>query len=231
MAGNNYPASSVENDSISFVDNPIYGDNSKFEGWSEEQMQEYEDSLIRVLYPCPEIKNSEQPAQQIYNRPLRTPEISKILNPHVPDKGTIQNSGNIIVPGTININSGVTQTGARTYDIPIEVYPGMNGFQPNLSISYNSQRPNSIMGPGWAITGIPCITRSSKSLYYDNNVTGISMDLSDSFILDGTRLIKNSTYTDYILYVSEIGNIYVKGYYSGKVIKYFEVFYPDGFST
>ena len=228
MAGNNYPVSFVKNDSVSFVDNPIYGDGSKFEGWSEQQMKDYEDSLINTLYPSTEIRTLESIPRQINDTPLKTASVSLISNPHVPDLEYVDTEREDFIPGVIPFSSGVTPTGARTYDIPIEVYPGINGFQPKLSISYNSQRPNSIMGPGWYISGIPNITRSGKNMYFDNTTAGIAMDLSDSFILDGVRLIKIGTYTDHIQYRSEIGNIFVKGYYSGKVMEHFEVFYPDG---
>jgi len=46
-------------------------------------------------------------------------------------------------------------TGAATYEVPIEVPPGVNGLQPDLKLSYNSysaQKIPSIVGTGWAIT-------------------------------------------------------------------------------
>lgn len=53
--------------------------------------------------------------------------------------------------GQIPIRSSVTPSGALSYDIPIECYPGINGMTPDLAISYNSQRGNSLMGIGWSL--------------------------------------------------------------------------------
>ena len=47
-------------------------------------------------------------------------------------------------------------------------------------------------------------------------------------MLDGMRLIKISENATTINYESEQGNIKVKAFLSGDVVKYFEVFYPNG---
>ena len=130
--------------------------------------------------------------------------------------------------GQIPISSGVSPSGAKTYDIPIEVYPGMNGLQPKLSLSYNSQGGNSVLGMGWSIGGLSSIRRTGRSVYYDGITDAIKMNNKDGFTLDGVRLIRLDSVGSYILYESETGNIKVKGYVSGDVMRYFEVFYPTG---
>lgn len=130
--------------------------------------------------------------------------------------------------GQIPILSGTTPKGAKTYEIPINAAPGMNGFTPNLSLSYNSQQGNTLAGMGWSISGLSQISRCSKTKYYDGISEGVKLDNTDPFILDGMRLIKKSTYSGYNLYESEVGKIMAKGYISGTVIKFFEVFYPNG---
>ncbi len=83
---------------------------------------------------------------------------------------------------------------------------------------------------GWTISGLPMISRSGKSMYYDGKSQGVIMDNSDSFLLNGIRLIKTERTNAYIQYESEQGNIKVVGYINMKenLMKYFEVYYPDG---
>ena len=69
---------------------------------------------------------------------------------------------------------------------------------------------------GWTISGLPMISRSGKSMYYDGKSQGVIMDNSDSFLLNGIRLIKTERTNAYIQYESEQGNIKVVGYINMK---------------
>ncbi|MGC3977354.1 MAG: SpvB/TcaC N-terminal domain-containing protein [Paludibacteraceae bacterium] len=94
------------------------------------------------------------------------------------------------LPGT----SSVTPTGAATYQIPIEVPPGTNGAQPNLSVTYNSQGGFGVLGQGWDISGLSVISRGTQNFYYDDQYekllsTTIEFNSNDRFNLDGQRLI------------------------------------------
>ena len=151
---------------------------------------------------------------------------SPIDNPNVPHHSIIDIENKEV--GEIEIISGTSPTGAKTYDVPIKVAPAMHDFAPHISLSYNSQRGNSSIGVGWAVSGLTEITRVGKTIYYDGTTEGIRMNNTDAFAINGTRLIKKSEYEDHILYQSETGNIMVKGYTSGDVMCYFELFYPDG---
>ena len=197
----------------------------KFKNWTEEQYKHYEDSIQAILYPpVIAIKADSASFGKDSNRPAQIPT-SRITNSHVPNSISLSQSNEV---GQIIINSGTSSTGARTYEVPIDVYPGMRGFNPQLSLSYNSQQGNSVMGVGWSASGLPMIARGGKTMYYEGKSQGIVMDNSDAFMLNGIRLIKTSTASSNILYESEQGNIKVKGYVSGNIMKYFEVFYPDG---
>ena len=53
--------------------------------------------------------------------------------------------------GTLVGTIDVSQLGGMTYSIPLEIPEGINGMQPNLAITYNSQGGNGIMGWGFHI--------------------------------------------------------------------------------
>ena len=146
-------------------------------------------------------------------------------NNYVPNSVAIDKTKAV---GEIPIQSGVSPTGSVTYQVPVEVYPGIHGMQPQLSINYNSLSGNGLFGVGWSLSGLSCIVRSSKNYYFDNKVEAIGMNPSDVFFLDGIRLIKISETTIQIKYESEQGNIKATAWLNGSVVKYFEVFYPNG---
>ena len=194
-----------------------------FSTWTEEQIQQWEDSVKNALYPNLEIKTAAMPdtSKSFINK------VSALVtnNTYVPNSVTIDKTKAV---GEIPIQSGVSPTGAVTYNVPIEVYQGIHGMQPNLSISYNSQAGNDILGMGWNISGLSSITRSNRSIYYDGKSQGIAMTKDDAFYLDGVRLIKLSETATQIKYESEQGNIKATANLNGTAVKYFDVFFPNG---
>lgn len=200
-------------------------DDERFSGWTEEQYAHFEDSVIKELYPEPIIRKR----QCVEDDNVSTNDIqvysNNTISSNVPTSISIDNTKAV---GQIPVKSDITATGARTYEVPINVYPGMKGMQPSLALLYNSQQGNSIVGMGWSLSGISTICRKGKTIYYDGKVQSIAMDNDDSFYLDGMRLMKLSQTSEYVIYESETGNIKVKGYISGDAIRYFEIFYPNG---
>lgn len=83
----------------------------------------------------------------------------------------------------------VTAMGAATYSIPIEVVPGTQGVQPNLSVIYNSMAGTGLLGTHWDLDGLSAITRVGQNMFLDLRSTSVSMDYSDRFALDGNRLV------------------------------------------
>ena len=67
---------------------------------------------------------------------------------HIPTSINIDTSKDV---GEIPFSSGLSSSGGVTYSIPIVGAPGRNGFQPNISINYNSQGSNDVLGYGWSI--------------------------------------------------------------------------------
>jgi hypothetical protein len=150
---------------------------------------------------------------------------SEATNTYVPNSVTIDKSKAV---GEIPIQSGVSQTGAMTYSVPIEVYPGVHGMQPQVGLSYNSMAGNGLPGMGWNISGLSSISRTPSTYYYDGMVKNIDMTKDDAFCLDGMRLIKLSETTTQIKYESEQGNIKATANLNGTIVKYFDVFFPNG---
>ncbi|APZ47808.1 hypothetical protein BW723_16555 [Polaribacter reichenbachii] len=131
----------------------------------------------------------------------------------------------------------VSLTGGANYDIPITVPSGINGVQPNISISYDSQSGMGLAGYGWNIKGVSAITRIPSSKYHDNSIGGVNLDHNENrFALDGNRLIlRSGTYGgDGAEYETEVfSNLKITshrtfsyGHYDGP--EYFKVLYPDG---
>lgn len=129
--------------------------------------------------------------------------------------------------GQINITSGISPTGAKTYNVPINVYTANGCLSPSLSLTYNSQQGNGILGMGWSLSGLQTIARTSNVPYYDGRTRGIRLDHEDGFTLNGMRMIKIADGPEPI-YQTEQGNVKAKAHVSGNAILYFEVFFTDG---
>ncbi|MCP4490569.1 MAG: hypothetical protein GY820_25130 [Gammaproteobacteria bacterium] len=93
------------------------------------------------------------------------------------------------IPGAIPGNFSVDAMGAATYQIPIEVPPGINGMQPELSLVYNSRGGNGLLGKGWGLGGLSSIGRCPKTLAQDGEIHGVDFSDNDRLCLDGQRLV------------------------------------------
>ncbi len=191
-----------------------------FAGWSDERFQAYEDSLISVLFPKAEIRYYDVDYSLNDYSQEEVPQTYSLLPTVSVDKSK--------EVGEIGIKSGTTPTGARTYEIPIELYPGINGLTPLLSLVYNSQQGTSMVGQGWSLSGLSTIMRVPKTIYHDGKVDAVKMDFDDSFVLNGVRLVKKSQGIKHIIYETEQGNIKAIGYQNDSIFTHFEVFYPNG---
>lgn len=108
------------------------------------------------------------------------------------------------VVGAIGGTVDVGMMGAAVYTIPIELPAGINGMQPSLAITYNSQAGNGLLGWGWDLAGISCIERTGQTRYHDGAVGAVTLnDTTDRFMLDGKRLIAVADYTDSVEYKTE----------------------------
>ncbi len=136
--------------------------------------------------------------------------------------------GEILLPveeaiPTINAEMEVNSSGALVYTVPIEVFPGINSFQPNLALSYNSQAGNGQAGWGWSLIGLSAITQGGTSKEIEGITRGAQFTESDPYYLDGQRLIKTGTNTYETRLYSKVQVLKgTDGNYS------FIVKYPDG---
>lgn len=92
--------------------------------------------------------------------------------------------------GQLSVNQGVAN-----YSVPLEVPPGINGLQPNLSLHYTSTNRNGALGVGWSVGGVgSAITRCVSKERTTSQSGGLRarkelrFDRSDKFCLDGMEL-------------------------------------------
>ncbi|RNL68614.1 hypothetical protein ED312_23130 [Sinomicrobium pectinilyticum] len=76
--------------------------------------------------------------------------------------------------------------------MPIAVPPGINGVEPDIALTYNSQGGNGLAGWGWNVSGISVITRIPATQFHDGRVAGVDFTSTDRFALDGQRLLLKS---------------------------------------
>lgn len=141
-------------------------------------------------------------------------------------------------PFTTNGKFSVGSDGSANYSIPIQVPPGTAGMAPTLSLNYNSNGGNGILGMGWGLDGLSQISRCPKKKIKDGVNWGVNYDQYDKFCIDGEGLVSTGgTYgahgTEYrtetanfakiISYTSNIANgpdyfkVWTK---SGQIIEY-----------
>ncbi len=167
-------------------------------------------------------QNTTEYIQLVYDNPNPT-NISSI--------DQIETNSNEVVP-TIKSEMNVNEAGALTYMVPIEVLKGINSFQPNIALAYNSQSGNGQAGWGWNIVGLSMITQGGKSKQIDGITQGVQFDGNDPFYLDGQRLLSSDNinyetekYSKIKITKQATGSDYsfIIQYTDGKIAKYKEL--------
>jgi RHS repeat-associated protein len=105
---------------------------------------------------------------------------------HLPPAGTDLSNAPV---GTLPGNFLVNHAGEATYTVPLGVPPGRGGVQPNIALSYNSNRDNGYVGLGWAVEGFSAIARCNRTVATDGQAAAPELLPSDAFCLDGNRMV------------------------------------------
>ena len=193
---------------------------------SQAELDAYVDSVYWTGRPRPKLMWKSDTTKTDQQQPTMRTQDDPYNNNYVPNSVSVNTS---MAVGQIDIQSGVSPTGAKTYTVPIKSYKFDGAFCPDISLIYNSQGGGSACGKGWSIGGLQSITRGNKSIYYDNQTDGIKMNANDVFYLNGVRLIRTSS-SNYE-YQSEQGHIKAVATVDGSIVKYFNVFYPNGYKA
>lgn len=144
---------------------------------------------------------------------------------HIPESYAVNKSLDI---GEISINQS-SANGALSYSVPIEAYKATNGVNPNIQLVYNSMSGNGVAGYGWGIGGLSVIAAVNSNYYFDGNPAPAKGNVTGAFVLDGQRLIDlNTGNSSEKHFQTEQGFIKVTAHLIGTIIRFFNVYYPNG---
>ncbi|MEJ2444877.1 MAG: SpvB/TcaC N-terminal domain-containing protein, partial [Exilibacterium sp.] len=110
----------------------------------------------------------------------------------LPDTAEVLASDRI---GSLGGQFRVNETGSATYTIALYTPAGTAGVAPSLSLNYDSQRGNGMLGKGWSLGGLSAVGRCRQTLGQDGQAKPLSWNQQDRFCLDGQRLIVEAGYT------------------------------------
>ncbi|MEJ2046098.1 MAG: FG-GAP-like repeat-containing protein, partial [Reinekea sp.] len=95
----------------------------------------------------------------------------------------------------------VSQGGAATYRLPIDVVSGPGGITPNVSVNYYSQSGNGLLGKGWSLSASEAITRCKPA---GRAASPPNYSDSDTLCLNGDELKVSHTFSGYNVYRKRI---------------------------
>lgn len=131
--------------------------------------------------------------------------------------------------GAIPLQSGVTQTGARYYNVPVISAPGYR-FVPQISICYNSQSGNGVAGYGWSIGGLSSIEVRPETIFYEGiSASAQYTDPGSVYAIDGIPIVCSERLVEGYELASARGNIQIHKHLNADATpSYFDALYPDG---
>lgn len=138
--------------------------------------------------------------------------------------GNSENNNDYVV-GNIPASFNVSGTGAAVYAVDIQLPQTIGGMSPKLSLIYNNQSANGLLGWSWNLSGLSSIERVGQTVYHDGRTTAVDFR-NDRYVLDGQRLMSVGNN----VYKKEIDNFDKIVAYTGNVvgIDHFVVWKSDG---
>ena len=83
----------------------------------------------------------------------------------------------------------VGQDGSASYSIRLQGPKGVANVEPAISLDYNSNGGDGVVGLGWNLSGLSVINRGPATLAVDGYYDPADFDDNDRFYLDGERLV------------------------------------------
>ncbi|MBI2377229.1 MAG: VCBS repeat-containing protein [Deltaproteobacteria bacterium] len=103
-----------------------------------------------------------------------------------PASGDLQSDGIGALPGALTVELD----GTAAYQIPITLPPNRGGMTPDVAIAYRSSSGNGLLGKGFGLRAGSSIVRCPRTLSEDGEAAPVRFDETDSFCLDGRRLVE-----------------------------------------
>ncbi|MFT5162349.1 MAG: YD repeat-containing protein, partial [Alteromonadaceae bacterium] len=94
--------------------------------------------------------------------------------------------------GDVGFTAGqfrVSESGAATYSVPLNLPAGVAGVKPQVSLNYSSQGGDSNMGRGWSLAVGGAISRCPANMFHNGDISGIGYDDTDLFCLNSQQLV------------------------------------------
>lgn len=117
--------------------------------------------------------------------------VAKTYNYEIPDEQIVNRvealDGNYIGSGQYQFTT--TPSGSAVVSFPIAAPPGHGGMIPQVSITYNSQSGNGLLGKGFNLSSSSMIHRCPKNLAIDGANSNVTFTDTDVLCLNGKRLM------------------------------------------
>ncbi|WP_288454728.1 polymorphic toxin-type HINT domain-containing protein [uncultured Acinetobacter sp.] len=144
------------------------------------------------------------------------------------------------IAGSLKGDANVSSQGVLSYGIPVSIPNSLNGFVPKLTLNYNGQSSDGVMGIGWSISGLSTISRcQSGDIEPSRNMTiaeivnyeaskfneGKQAFELSNFCLDGKKLIltdsgSNNSQVEFHVENDEFSRVTLKLYQNGTIEKF-----------